>query len=141
MAVAIECISIVVLRTTIEEKYPGGWEQCLKDHICLLGGRVWYDDYLLRDGSMSPMDMEDIIEWWAEKGFETHAGSDNPTKWLDVCVIDICFGVTLPCDWIEVHGDVAAIKGGLDSKVFGRSDFKEELLAADRIMQEYLLNN
>ena len=50
MSVALEFIDFIVPISTIREKYPGGWEQCLKDHSPLLGGRVWHDDHLLRNG-------------------------------------------------------------------------------------------
>ncbi len=32
MAVALEFIDFIVPIAAIREKYPGGWEQCLKDH-------------------------------------------------------------------------------------------------------------
>lgn len=46
MAIQLEFIDFIVPRSVIEEKYPGGWVQCLKDHKNLIGGRVWYDEHL-----------------------------------------------------------------------------------------------
>ena len=40
MAIQLEVINFVVPIKIIKEKYPGGWEQCLKDHENLIGGRV-----------------------------------------------------------------------------------------------------
>lgn len=58
MAIALEFIDFVVPISVIREKYPGGWEQCLKDHRQLIGGRVWFDAHLFRDGAMNPLDIK-----------------------------------------------------------------------------------
>ena len=58
MAVAQEYIDFFVPIGIIRQKYPGGWEQCLCDHQHLIGGRVWHDEHLFRDGAMSPADMQ-----------------------------------------------------------------------------------
>ncbi len=65
-------------------KYLGGWKQCLKDHESMVGGRIWYDDHLFRDGAMDPMGIKDLVEKWKCLGFYTHDG----VKWIDVCVIE-----------------------------------------------------
>ena len=70
MAFALEFIDFIVPIAVIREKYPGGWEQCLIDHERLIGGRVWFDDHLLRDGAMNPNDIESLIEEWTELGFQ-----------------------------------------------------------------------
>ena len=31
----------------------GEWKQCLKDYDSEIGGCVWYDEHLYRDGAMS----------------------------------------------------------------------------------------
>ena len=111
MTIKLQFIDFIVPIKTIKEKYPGGWEQCLKDHENLIGGRVWYDEHLFRDGAMNPGDIGQLVDWWREKGFHTHVEGDNP-KWVDVCVVEtISGGTTLPCDWIEVHGRTATFKG------------------------------
>ena len=121
MAVQLEFINFIVPIETIKEKYPGGWEQCLKDHQNLIGGRVWFDDYLFRDGAMNPMDIGSLVEEWKSLGFHTHDGGENPSKWVDVCVVEAMFGgTTLPCDWIDVDGDVAFYKGKVKGNVIGR---------------------
>ena len=111
MAIKLEFYDLIVPIKTIKKKYPGGWEQCLKDHEGNIGGRVWYDEHLFRDGAMNPGDIGKLVDWWREKGFHTHVEGDNP-KWVDVCVVEtISGGTTLPCDWIEVHGRTATFKG------------------------------
>ena len=119
MAIKLEFFDFIVPIKTIKKKYPGGWKQCLKDHDNLIGGRVWYDEHLFRDGAMSPNDIGDLVEWWCDKGFHTHDEGDNP-KWLDVCVVQsISGGPTLPCDWIEVRGRTATFKGEKPGQVIG----------------------
>ena len=62
MAIALEFIDFIVPIALIRQKYPGGWEQCLRDHECLIGGRVWFDEQLLRDGAMNPTDIASLVE-------------------------------------------------------------------------------
>ena len=40
MAIALEFIDLIIPISVIEEKYPGGWNQCLLDHAELIGGAV-----------------------------------------------------------------------------------------------------
>jgi len=106
MAVALEFIDFIVPIAFIREKYPGGWEQCLKDHEPLIGGRVWYDDCLLRDGAMSPRDIQLLVEAWSAFGFQPTEDRDGQKVWKDFCVVESMFGgTTLPCDWLDVAED------------------------------------
>ena len=124
MAIQLEFINLIVPIKTIKKKYPGGWEQCLSDHKNLIGGRVWYDDNLFRDGAMSPVDMRHLVHKWVRRGFHAWDDGDNPGKWVDVCVVEAMFGgTTLPCDWIEVDGDIAFMKGVSRGEVIGRESF------------------
>ena len=70
MAIKLEFFDIIIPIKTIEKKYPGGWTQCLKEHNGSIGGKVWYDDHLFRDGAMSPNDIGHLVDWWSEKGFD-----------------------------------------------------------------------
>ena len=125
MAIQLECISFIVPIETIKEKYPGGWEQCLIDHKNLIGGRVLFDEYLFRDGAMNPADIHHLIKEWQALGFHTHDGGENPSKWVDVCVVESFFGATLPCDWIDIEDDSAFYKGHPKGEVMGRDAFAE----------------
>ena len=100
MAIATEFINFIVPIHNIRAKYPGGWEQCLKDHEHLIGGRVWYDEYLFRDGAMNPMDIESLVEEWEAMGFEGIVTREGQKYWKDLCVFEMG-GSTLPCDWID----------------------------------------
>jgi len=88
MSIQLEFIDFIVPIATIKEKYPGGWEQCLKDHEYAIGGRIWYDEHLFRDGAMNSMDIKSLVDHWQSLGFITHLTNEKgePTKWLDVCV-------------------------------------------------------
>ena len=106
MAVALEFIDFIVPIAVIKEKYPGGWEQCLKDHSDVIGGRVWHDEYLLRDGSMGSSGIEYLIEKWTDLGFEPWIEENGIKVWKDCCVTEHVFGgPTRRCDWIEFTED------------------------------------
>jgi hypothetical protein len=113
MAVALEFIDFIVPRSAIEEKYPGGWEKCLKDHAELIGRRVWHDEHLFRDGAMNPRDIQILVEEWIDLGFEAFVEIDGQKHWKDCCVVEHMFGgPTLPCDWIEINPmGFATLKG------------------------------
>ena len=123
MAIALEFIDFVVPIRVIREKYPGGWDQCLRDHARLIGGTVWYDDHLFRDGGMSPGDAEDLVDRWAGLGFDVMGVRDGRRVWKDVCVVEGMFGgPTLPCDWIVVVAErqIAYLKDHEPGAVVGR---------------------
>lgn len=128
MTIQLEFIDFIVPRAVIEEKYPGGWIQCLKDHERLIGGRVWYDEYLFRDGAMNPMDIEGLVNEWQRLGFNTHKENEDgmPIEWLDVCVCESMLGgPTLKCDWLDVDLDTrtAILIGSNHGKPICRKDF------------------
>lgn len=101
MAIATEFIDLIIPIHIIRDKYPGGWEQCLKDHENLIDGRVWYDEYLFRDGAMNPMDIEHLIESWEAMGFEAIIEKNGKKYWSDMCVCEGLFGgATLECEWL-----------------------------------------
>lgn len=123
MAIALEFIDFIVPIAHIRQKYPGGWEQCLKDHERLIGGRVWFDEHLFRDGAMNPMAVGSLVEEWSALGFEPTENRDGNSVWKDFCVVESLFGgPTLPCDWIEISDDggSAYLKGSDPGEVRSR---------------------
>ena len=123
MAIALEFIDLVVPIALIRQKYPGGWAQCLQDHERLIGGRVWFDEYLLRDGAMNPADIESLVEEWMSLGFQPTAEVDGQRIWQDCCVVESMLGgPTLPCDWLELSEDgrSAWLKGTQPGEIKGR---------------------
>lgn len=122
MAIALECIDFVVPIAIIRKKYPGGWEQCLMDHERLIGGRVWFDEHLLRDGAMNPRDIGLLVEEWTKLGFAPTEERNGQLVWKDCCVVESMFGcTTLPCDWLEIddNGITAYLKGTDPGEVAG----------------------
>ena len=106
MAIALEFIDFVVPIALIRQKYPGGWEQCLEDHERLIGGRVWFDEHLLRDGAMNPADIGSLVDEWTSLGFEPTVEIDGQRIWKDCCVNESMLGgTTLPCVWLELAED------------------------------------
>lgn len=128
MTIALEFIDFVVPIELIRQRYPGGWEQCLKDHRSLIGGRVWFDEYLLRDGAMSPAGAGALVDEWSGLGFQPWDERDGERFWRDCCVIESIFGgPTLPCDWLFMgeDGRSAFLKGHPDTDVVGRNDVRQ----------------
>ena len=127
MAVQLEFINLIVPIEIIRAKYPGGWEACLQDHKDAIGGRIWYDDHLFRDGAMNPMDMQFLVECWRSMGFETKREVDGTIVWQDVCVADYINGNSRPCEWL-LHmdtEDAVYLKGTEPGPVIGREQFKQ----------------
>ena len=125
MAIFLEFIDFVVPIEKIRLKYPGGWDQCLLDHSNLIGGRVWYDEYLFRDGAMNPGDIKRLVSKWAELGFEPAGSNKDGDFWKDCCVVESMFsGPTLPCDWLVLDPDrqVAYLAGTEPGQTKGRDD-------------------
>jgi hypothetical protein len=123
VAIQTEFIDFIVSIHAIRAKYPGGWEACLRDHAPLIGGRVWYDDYLFRDGAMSPHDIGMLVEEWTALGLVGRAQVDGQDCWVDFCVHEAMFGgATLPCAWLVPHvGSSVAHVDDPGSDVIGRS--------------------
>lgn len=95
MAVLAEAISVVVRRDRINESYPGGWDQYVKDcpNQTLCG-----DAHLARIGFMVPIDVRRFIDRLEERGLTFRDPQGNA---LDIVVVDQLQGPTTPCDWIE----------------------------------------
>lgn len=131
MAIELEFIDFIVPIATIKAKYPGGWEQCLEDHAASIGGCIWYDDHLFRDGTMNGKDMKDLVQSWQDMGFITYETSDKGvlTKWIDVCVYEGTFGgATLKCDWLKYDQSLEGVYlvGTEPGKLVGRFDFRDK---------------
>ena len=109
MAVALEFIDFIdfiVPIAAIKQKYPGGWDRCLKDHENLIGDRVWFDKHLLRDGAMNPSDIESLIQEWTDFGIQPMEDINGERVWKDCCVVESMLGgATLPCDCLEIGDD------------------------------------
>ena len=126
MAVALMFISVLVRIDAIRAKYPGGWDQFLKDAEGDIGESSWYDEHLYREGAMSPSDIAEIVEFWQEKGLTTHrVENGEAVEWIDLCVTEF-FGPTLPCSWYADVPDTYAayLKGTEPGRVITPTWYK-----------------
>lgn len=102
MAIALEFINLVIRIDRIEQKYPGGVHKCLADHGEYLGGRVWHDQYLFRDGAMNPNEIQEMVGFWTSLGFEGAVVQGTSTlAWVDFCVLSSNYGSSSSCSWLS----------------------------------------
>ncbi len=126
MAIALQYIDFIVPIQKIRAKYPGGWEQCLEDHAEMVGGRVWYDQHLFRDGAMNPIDIAMLLEDWKARGFKGIGRRKGEAVWIDCCVVEsLLGGPTLPCEWLsfDKRRRIAFLKGTNPGRVVGPLDY------------------
>ena len=125
MAIALEFLNLVIPIKNIEQHYRGGWEQYLDDHEQLIGRRLWFDDYLLRDGAKDPKDMSKLIDEWVDIGLRTIEETNGKPRWVDCRVIASIFNApTLPCNWVQLspNGWSASLKGHPPGEIVGRAE-------------------
>jgi hypothetical protein len=103
MAIACEFLSVLIPIKSIDTHFPGGFVAFEKEYEHLCGRPPQSDGHLVREGAMSPVDVEEIVRYWQQKGCTTiESLPDGSKKWKDLCVVEAIFGgPTLPCDWIE----------------------------------------
>jgi hypothetical protein len=133
MAIRLEFIDVVVPVRVIEQKYPGGLAQCLRDLGPTLGRRVWHDGYLLRDGAMDPQVARERAEGWQLLGLEPLQWVDGVLHWKDLCVVDAGMP-TVPCEWIvcDPVARTASLRGAPPVGIAGRGDPDQMGRPADR---------
>jgi hypothetical protein len=123
MAVRLEFIDVLVPVYVIEERYPGGFHQCLADHQSLIGRRMWHDGRLLRDGALDPKGAMALVEGWQTLGVEPLMWIDRKLAWKEVCVVDSAAGgPTVACDWLDWDPKqrIAWLRGAARGVVVGR---------------------
>ena len=126
MAVRCECIDVIIPIANIDRVYPGGFAAFKRENTPLLGGTLWHDNYLFRDGAMSPSDARAIVDSWRRRGLEPTAMQGSRQVWNDLCVVERTRGgPTLPCDWLEFNAalDCVQLKGAPVEPVVGREQF------------------
>lgn len=108
MAVELEFINLIIPIEKIEEYYPGGFAKYKIDNHELIGGRIWYDNFLVRDGAMGAWDIERLVNQWKAYGLKDIIEINGRKHWQDMCVAEMFGGVTLPCKWLKVNDDYAS---------------------------------
>jgi hypothetical protein len=94
MAVLVEGISVIIKRSVIEEKFPGGWEAFVED---VPNRTLCADDELARVGFMAPLDAEEYVQHLINNGFEYLSEGMA----VDLVVADQLRGLATECDWCE----------------------------------------
>lgn len=107
MPVALEFLNLIIPVEKIGSHYPGGFSAYKTHFTNLIGGRVWFDNYLVRDGAMNPMDMELLTGEWESYGLKGATEENGVMVWKDFCVADTSGGPTLPCNWLIVENQSA----------------------------------
>lgn len=94
MSVYIEMLNVVVRRSAIDAKFPGGFEAFSRarpnETLCA-------DDHLARVGFMGGCDVEQYVTELQESGL---LFLENETA-VDMVVIDMLGGPTTACSWVE----------------------------------------
>ncbi len=119
MAVRCEFINLIIPISNIDKVYPGGFKKFKQDNSRGFSLVLWNDDFLFRDGAMNFMDIEDKVKKWENLGLIGVAEENGEKYWQDFCISGV-FGPTLKCDWIEVEGGCAFMKGTEKGEVIGR---------------------
>ena len=94
MAVLVEAISVVVRRTAIDAKFPGGWA-AFAAHAP--NRTLCADGEIARLGFMSPADVEIFVRALEQAGL-THLDGDTA---VDLVVVDQMSGPASPSGWLE----------------------------------------
>jgi hypothetical protein len=132
MAISLEFYNVIIPIKNIKKcKEIGGFKGILKHHKKNgTIGRIWYDDYLYRDGAMSPGDTEEIGRFWEKQGLNLTKKVNGEEHWDELCVVGFHEGPTLPCEWLEfkIENDYSSprawLKGTDEGKIIGKNDKK-----------------
>jgi len=115
MAISVTFLSVIIPITNVEKcTKVGGLAGILKKQKELMGKRVRVDEFLYKDGAMSPADIETIVNFWQDQGLVSTEIKDGKQVWKDLCVVDMASGPTLSCDWLKYDKETFTVrmKGG-----------------------------
>lgn len=101
MSVLIEANNIVLRIETIEEKYPGGVDQYIKDcpnrSLCM-------DDEIIRIGFLTLRETEQFVRYLESLGFRCVTNG----QFDEIAVLDQFEGFYYPCDWLDFTNTAGA---------------------------------
>ena len=96
MAVLIEAISVVIKRSSIDKKFPGGWDAFVQE---VPNQTLCTDGTLVRLGFMSPDAVRQYVNSLESYGiFYLENGEAS-----DLVVADMLRGFTVKCDWAKLY--------------------------------------
>lgn len=90
----LEAISVVIRRTSIDARYPDGWNAFVQ---AVPNATLCADDHLARVGFMQATEVEDFVAALEPLGIVFLA--DGVTQ--DLVIIDQQHGPLAKCDWLE----------------------------------------
>ena len=102
MAVLIEFFSVVVPKTVLLSKYPGGIEQYKEDSPY---NSYLEDEHLTRVGFMADYELAEYCEGLITKGFHFDEANNSSTEFV---VIQNMFGLRWNVSWVELREDGCA---------------------------------
>lgn len=108
MAIQCEFIDFIIPIKKIDLVYPGGFTKFKEDHAMSgnVKGKLWHDQFLFRDGAMSPMDIRNLVEKFESLGLKGTVEINGKMQWQDFCVVESKFDEpTLPCNWLQYDRD------------------------------------
>lgn len=101
VALCQEFFDVFIKIEDVDRVYPGGFKAYREEFSDLIGEGIWYDDHLLREGTMSGADVEQIIIGWEARGLQPfRLENGEPVEWIECCVSSRYGGPTLPCAWL-----------------------------------------
>ncbi len=74
---------LIIPIENIDKVYPGGFKKIREDNLGDFSKRLWNDDFLFRDGAMSPMDIEFMIKKWEDLGLVGVIEKEGQKQWKD----------------------------------------------------------
>jgi len=96
MSVLIEATSVVIRRSAIDEKYPGGLDAFIRN----APRQFCRDKFLVRVGFMATEDVRPYIEMLESHGL---VFLNEKEEAVDLLVADQLSGITTACDWAYFH--------------------------------------
>ena len=134
MAIYTDFLSVIIPIEKIKAcKSVGGFMGILEIEKDNIGKKIYFDDYLYRDGAMGSHDIETIVKFWEKHGLVGIENVNGEDVWKDMCVVDMCGGPTLPCDWLEFELLSWPDGSGIMSYTYMRWKAKGEIIYPNHI--------
>lgn len=105
MTIPLDCCSLIIKRSRFQDRNAGGWEYFIGDHEPP-NHAVWYDDHLVRFGTMNASDMDETVLHFQRMGLRLTVRRGGVRQFADMCVVAaMSGGLTLPCPWLSYSDD------------------------------------
>ena len=119
MAVPIEFTVVIVRRSTLDERFPGGVSGYAARHG---NGSLAMDDHLVGVGFMGATDVERLLKSLELEGLVLV----RDDAFADVAIVTVIGGLTLSCDWLEYDRGRCWLAGTDPGEVVERASQIEE---------------